>query len=89
MEKIRFVIYGKVQGIGYRWFVLETATRYLICGWVKNNPDGTVEGIARGDRESINKFMDEIRTKHPLAKVDKIEISNYEGDFPEVFTIKH
>ncbi len=65
-------IYGLVQGIGYRWFVLEKAQKYNICGWVKNLDDGSVECVAKGNNEDLEKFINEIITMHPLAKIEKI-----------------
>ena len=42
-ERVRFRVRGHVQGIGYRYFVLETAERLRLAGWVRNLADGDVE----------------------------------------------
>ena len=47
--RIHLRIRGKVQGVGFRWFVREQARRCDLAGWVRNNPDGSVELAARGE----------------------------------------
>jgi len=73
MEKFIIKIYGRVQGIGYRWFILENAKKYNLYGWVKNCDDGSVECGAKGLKEDIDKFIEDIK-KHPLAKITKMDI---------------
>ena len=48
MNRLKAIIKGDVQGIGYRWFVQDTARALMICGWVKNLYDGDVEIEAEG-----------------------------------------
>jgi acylphosphatase len=50
------VVRGRVQGVGFRWFVREAAHRLGLAGWVRNLPDGSVEVAADGDDESIASF---------------------------------
>ena len=45
--RLSFRIYGKVQGVGYRWFVKEAAENAGVSGWVRNTLDGSVEGKRR------------------------------------------
>ena len=49
----RFVVSGRVQGVGFRWFTQDTARREGAMGWVRNLPDGRVEAIVEGDSESV------------------------------------
>ncbi len=90
MERFLLKIYGVVQGVGYRWFVVEQANKYHLVGWVKNCDDGSVECGVEGRREDVEKFIVDIKTKHPIAKVEKIEIDNCPStvEFPENFCIK-
>ncbi len=53
METIRLEISGRVQGVGFRWFVVEKARELRLAGWVKNRSDGNVEIAAAGDRASL------------------------------------
>ncbi|MCX7957003.1 MAG: acylphosphatase [Endomicrobia bacterium] len=72
----KIVIYGKVQGIGFRWFVKNVADEEKIFGYVKNNFDGSVEVVAEAKNINlINKFIERIKTEHPYALVNKISIN--------------
>ncbi|MGC8867429.1 MAG: acylphosphatase [Elusimicrobiales bacterium] len=90
MDRFLLKIYGRVQGIGYRWFVVEQAIKYNLLGWVKNCDDGSVECAVKGLRENIEKFIVDIKTKHPIARVEKIEINDCPStvEFPQNFCIK-
>ena len=67
--RIFFKISGLVQGIGYRWFVRDTAGKCRVTGWVGNLPDGTVEGQAQGDKKALDRFLMELKTSHPRAEI--------------------
>lgn len=71
--RVFFKISGLVQGIGYRWFVIHTATGLALTGLVRNCPDGSVEGEAQGEKTDIEAFLKELRTGHPEAEVTKAE----------------
>ena len=49
----RFLVRGRVQGVGFRWFVVEKAQQLKLSGWVRNKRDGHVEIAAAGDRQSL------------------------------------
>ena len=49
----RFLVRGRVQGVGFRWFVEREAHILQIAGWVRNNPDGSVEVLAHGTRDQL------------------------------------
>ncbi len=71
--RVNFRISGLVQGIGYRWFVLETAAKHALTGLIRNNRDGSVEGEVQGVKEAVEAFILEIKTAHPWAKVSGAE----------------
>ena len=71
--RLSFRISGRVQGVGFRWFVKETAAAQGVCGWVRNATDGSVEGEAQGPVPALDGFLRELKTGHPCAVVDACE----------------
>ncbi len=71
--RLSFRVCGNVQGVGYRWFVKEAAGRHTVAGWVRNAPDGSVEGEAQGGVPALDGFLKEIKTGHPWARVEETE----------------
>jgi acylphosphatase len=71
--RIRLCVRGRVQGVGFRRFVWRQAQVLPICGWVKNNPDGSVEIEAAGACEHIGHFISDVRQGSFLSRVDEIE----------------
>jgi len=57
------VFHGEVQGVGFRFTARELDLRYGINGWVRNEPDGTVECVAEGDRLMLGLFLDDLRDR--------------------------
>jgi acylphosphatase len=72
----RFLISGRVQGVGFRWFARETADREGVHGWVRNLPDGRVEALAEGDAEALERFERSLRHGPRGARVDDIEVDS-------------
>jgi acylphosphatase len=56
----RFVVSGRVQGVGFRYFTQETAQREGATGWVRNLPDGRVELQVTGDENELRAFLDQV-----------------------------
>lgn len=54
-------VYGKVQGVGFRYSALQAAGRYGVAGWVRNEFDGTVELFIEGDTEKVDRFLSWIK----------------------------
>jgi len=80
----RFLVSGRVQGVGFRWFVIEAASAEGITGWVRNSPDGTVEVVAEGDAESMERFERRVRRGPGRARVDDVttDVLAPTGRFP-------
>jgi acylphosphatase len=64
---------GKVQGVGFRWFVREQARRCDLAGWVRNNPDGSVELEVSGDDDCVERFRTAVGVGPPGARVEDLE----------------
>jgi acylphosphatase len=65
----RLVIRGRVQGVGYRDAAVQAAFEFGVCGWVRNRPDGSVEALAQGEPEALERFVAWCRHGPPLARV--------------------
>ena len=72
-EARRFVVRGRVQGVGFRWFVEREAHMLGIAGWVRNNPDGSVEVLAMGTRDQLVGLRSRLREGPRAARVDHVE----------------
>ena len=74
------VITGKVQGVGFRYWLYKAAVRNNINGWVKNKISGEVEALLIGNDTEINNLI-KLCKKGPLySKVTKIEVQNYQKE---------
>lgn len=77
MEKqvcARVIISGKVQGVFFRIETQEAATRFGVCGWVRNQVDGTVEALMEGTRENVDALIAWCRKGAPRSRVDRVEV---------------
>jgi acylphosphatase len=70
----RFVIAGRVQGVGFRWFVHDAAAREGVDGWVRNLPDGCVEAEIEGDIESVDRVEAALRRGPASARVEEVAV---------------
>ena len=70
----RFIVRGRVQGVGFRWFVEREAHILGIAGWVRNNPDSSVEVLAMGTRDQISGLHVRLREGPRAARVDAVEV---------------
>jgi acylphosphatase len=86
----RFVVHGRVQGVGFRWFVAREASRLSLDGYVQNLPDGSVEVLASGGDAALRR-LEEALARGPTAArvdhVDKAEVS-HEINLPKPFDIR-
>jgi acylphosphatase len=75
----RYFISGRVQGVGFRYFTEAIAQREGVAGWVRNLPDRSVEVVAEGDADAVERFERAVRRGPPGARVDRVEV---ETSFP-------
>ena len=89
--RCRVLVRGRVQGVGFRWFVRERARSLGLAGCVCNRPDGAVEVEAEGDEAAINALLRDLRIGPPGAQVLGLEtLAPAEGQaiLPNPFTIR-
>ena len=72
----RFVVSGRVQGVGFRWFVQELAALEGARGWVENRPDGRVEALVQAEAEALARIERQIRRGPPSARVQHVEVTD-------------
>ncbi len=72
MTRLHVTFRGRVQGVGFRWFVKESAEDLGLMGWVRNLEDGSVEAEVQGPEGGVKQFLESVRTGHPYARVDEI-----------------
>jgi len=80
--RLRILVSGIVQGVGFRAFTQRLAESYGLRGWVRNLPDGRVEVLAEGDEEVLFHFVRDLWRGPRLAEVRKIELLREESDEP-------
>jgi acylphosphatase len=92
MEKARahLIISGRVQGVCFRMLAEETAKKIGITGWVRNTDRGTVEVIAEGDKDLVEKMVAWCHKGPPAARVDKVELEwePFHGDMTDFRTAR-
>jgi acylphosphatase len=69
-------VHGRVQGVGFRYFVQRAGNRLGLTGNVRNCPDDTVEIVVAGDPELIEEFLKEVTKGPPLSRVERLEIND-------------
>jgi len=86
----RFLVHGRVQGVGFRWWVWRQATRLGLQGLARNLRDGSVEVIAEGSDSSLADLERVLAQGPPAAHVERVEKSDipHEVAIPKGFDIK-
>jgi acylphosphatase len=85
--RLRFLVTGRVQGVGFRYFARRVATRLGISGWV-NLPDGGVEAVADGSPDALARFQEELRSGPTLAVVENVRAADADPEVLEGFEIR-
>lgn len=70
----RFVVRGRVQGVGFRYFALDAARRDGLHGYVTNHDDGTVEAVAEGEAEAVERFERALRRGPSRSRVEQVTV---------------
>jgi acylphosphatase len=88
---LHFLIRGRVQGVGFRWFVHREARELELRGWVRNTEDGDVEVVAAGTAEDLDELRTSLRKGPRGSRVDRViehALEDHEGDGLEAFRIE-
>jgi acylphosphatase len=72
--RVEFTVVGVVQGVGYRYFAWREASDMALTGWVANEADGSVHGIAEGPRAAIDAFLERLAEGPPAALVRDLRV---------------
>ena len=72
-DRIQLRVVGRVQGVGFRYFVQSRARSLQLCGWVRNEDDGSVLVLAEGDQKSLDSLRQSLVRGPRSARVDSVE----------------
>jgi len=83
----RLTITGRVQGVGYRDWVMTTARRLGLTGWVRNRHDGAVEALIVGDETAVGQMIEACQRGPSMARVEAVDVDPVDLDIlPDGFT---
>lgn len=85
----RFVVRGRVQGVGFRYFTEKAAGLTGVTGWVRNLDDGTVEAVACGTPEELDAFAGYLHRGPRWSEVRAVEVAEHAVVATRGFAIKH
>ena len=89
-RRVHVVLYGGVQGVGFRWFVREAARRLDLPGYVLNRADGGVELETAGPADAVAELLRTVGNGPPLARVETVEELKPSAErLPSPFAIRH
>jgi acylphosphatase len=78
VTRVRLVVHGNVQGVGFRFAAREAASACSVTGWVRNLPDGSVEIVARGAPDAVARMTSWARRGPRYATVDRVQVETLE-----------
>ncbi|MDD2521469.1 MAG: acylphosphatase [Anaerolineaceae bacterium] len=83
LARLQAIISGAVQGVGFRYFTMDAAYELGLTGWVRNLHGRSVEVVAEGEREALEKLIEKLRHGPRSARVDEVRFSwhPYQGEF--------
>jgi acylphosphatase len=71
----RIKVHGRVQGVGFRYAMVDAARTCGVAGWVRNRVDGTVEVLVQGDADAVQRAIEWCRRGPPAARVTAVDIT--------------
>ncbi len=88
MKRVRIIIDGRVQGVGFRYYVSSRAVEHDIKGYVRNLYDGRIEIDAEGDSDKLNRFLIDCRKGSPTSRIDEFIVHDVPNFGFNNFSIK-
>jgi Acylphosphatases len=89
MPTVHLRVKGRVQGVGFRWFVRVAARRLQLSGWVKNHDDGSVEIVAAGASDRLAELKKLVaRGPDGAVVADVVETESNEADVEYPFAMR-
>ena len=79
--KKHLLIFGKVQGVGFRYWLYAKAIKKNIRGWVKNKTTGEVEALLIGNNEDVNEIIKQCEKGPHSSNVTQVKIQNYKQEY--------
>ena len=79
--KKHIIISGKVQGVGFRYWLYKAAIQRKVDGWVKNKISGEVEALLVGKDVDINNLIALCKKGPPSSKVTKVKVQNHQNEY--------
>jgi len=86
--RVRVFVEGRVQGVSFRYYTWQEATRLGISGWVRNLADGRVEGVYEGPRAAVEDMLAWTRRGPLLARVDAMAVHDEEPKGEQGFSVR-
>lgn len=89
-RRARVVVSGRVQGVNFRYGTVRAAEGAGVAGWVRNNPDGTVEAVFEGSPDAVERMVEYCRRGPPGASVGDVRVDEEEpgGDVGGGFRVR-
>lgn len=89
-RRVHALVSGRVQGVGFRFFVVRQAQRLGLAGWVRNLPDGRVEFEAEGPAGSVDALVHAVQTGPPQAQVTDVTVAERppSDELPRPFDVR-
>lgn len=75
LKQVRVIISGRVQGVGFRWWVQKQAQNLKLSGWIKNLDDGRVELVMQGKKNNLNLLLESIKHGPRFSEVEEVNVS--------------
>lgn len=73
-QQLCATVYGRVQGVSFRYYTTLVARELNLCGWVRNQQDGSVQVLAEGTRQDLGHLLEFLHRGSPAAYVERVEV---------------